>query len=120
MSTNEKKYLEKMINNYQEKAPTKVDELKQLDKKVKKPVNIFAYILGTVGALVLGFGMCVAMEVILPGLMWVGIIVGVVGILIVSGNYFLHKKMLQARKKKYASQIVELSKSLLNEETLVA
>lgn len=120
MSTNEKKYLEKMINNYQDKEPTKVDELKALDKKVKRPVNIFAYIFGSIGALVLGFGMCVAMEVILPGLMWVGIIVGLVGILIVSGNYFMHKKMLASRKKKYANQIVELSKSLLNEETMVA
>jgi len=120
MSTNEKKYLEKMINNYKEKAPTKVDELKQLDKKVKKPVNIFTYILGTIGALILGFGMCVAMEVILPGLMWVGIVVGLVGILIVSVNYFLYKKMLESRKKKYASQIVELSKSLLNSEATEA
>lgn len=120
MSTNEKKYLEKMINNYQEKEPTKVDELKQLDKKVKKPVKIFAYILGTIGALVLGFGMCVAMEVILPGLMWVGIVVGVVGILIVSGNYFVYKRMLEARKKKYASQIVELSESLLYSEAIKA
>ena len=60
--------------------------------------------------------MCVAMEVILAELMWVGIIVGVVGILLVSINYPMYNKILAARKRKYAGQIIELSKSILNEE----
>ena len=66
--------------------------------------------------------MCVAMEVILAGLMYVGIIVGLVGILFVSINYPIYKKLLNSRKRKYANEIVDLSKALLNEDnaTIVA
>lgn len=115
MEKNEKKYLEKLISNYQDKEITKVDELKALDKRVKNPARIFAYIFGSISSLVLGFGMCVAMEVILAGLMWVGIIVGLVGILFVSINYPIYNKILNSRKRKYANEIIELSKSILNE-----
>ena len=122
MERNEKRYLEKLISNYQDKEMTKVDELKALDKKVKNPVKIFSYIFGSISSLVLGFGMCVAMEVILAGLMWVGIIVGLIGILFVSINYPIYKKLLNSRKRKYANEIIELSNNLLNEDnaTMVA
>ena len=122
MERNEKRYLEKLISDYQDKEMTKVDELKALDKKVKNPVKIFSYIFGSISSLVLGFGMCVAMEVILAGLMWVGIIVGLIGILFVSINYLIYKKLLNSRKRKYANEIIELSKNLLNEDnaTMVA
>lgn len=114
MSINEKNYLEKLIKNYQEKEITKIDELKALDQKVKTPANIFAYIFGIIGALVLGFGMCVAMEIILAGYFWIGIVVGVFGIIMVSINYLIYKKILNSRKHKYSNKIIELSKSLLN------
>ena len=122
MERNEKRYLEKLISNYQDKEMTKVDELKALDKRVKNPVKIFSYIFGSISSLVLGFGMCVAMEVIFADLMWVGIIVGLIGILFVSINYPIYKKLLNSRKRKYANEIIELSKNLLNEDnaTMVA
>ncbi len=77
---NENKYVEKVINKYTEKETTKLDQLKALDSKVKMPALIIAYVFGSISALVLGFGMCVAMKVILADLMWLGIVVGVVGI----------------------------------------
>ena len=59
--------------------------------------------------------MCVAMKVILANLMWIGIVVGVVGIFMVSINYFIYKTLLAKGKAKYASEILELSNQLLNE-----
>ena len=115
MNANEKKYVEKTLKNYEEKEFTKLDELKTLDKKVRKGANVFSYVFGSVGALVLGFGMCVAMGIILEELMIAGIVVGLVGIAMVSLNYFIYKKMLASRKKKYAEQIKKLSAELLNE-----
>ena len=56
--------VEKIQNDYTEKQTTKLDELVALDKRVKKPAQIFAYIFGTIGALILGTGMCLAMEII--------------------------------------------------------
>lgn len=91
---------------------TQLDELKDLDKKVKTPAHVFAYTFGSVGALVLGAGMSMAMGVIGGGMV-VGIAVGVVGIAMAAVNYPLYQKILKSRKEKYAKQIFELSDSLL-------
>lgn len=115
MSTNDKKYVEKVLNKYTEKKQTKLDELRELDKKATRPATLFASVFGTLGSLVLGFGMCVAMEVILKGYMWLGIIVGLVGILMVSVNYLLYKGLLSKGKAKYSQQIKELTDELLAE-----
>ena len=114
MNANEKKYVEKTLKSYEEKEVTKLDELRALDKKAKKGANVFAYVFGSIGSLVLGFGMCVAMKVILADLMIVGIVVGLMGIAMVSGNYFIYEKLLEKGKRKYANQIKELSNELLN------
>ena len=89
-----------------------MDELKALDSRAKLPALIFAYTFGIIGALVLGFGMCMAMEIILNS-MAIGIIIGCVGIFLVSVNYPLYKKMLSARIRKYASKINALSDEIL-------
>ena len=114
MNTNEKKYVEKTLKSYEEKKTTKLDELRALDKKAKSGANIFAYVFGSIGALVLGLGMCIAMEVILAGNMAVGIVIGLVGIAMVSLNYFIHQKLLASSKRKYAEQIRTLSNEILN------
>lgn len=114
MSTNEKKYVEKVLNKYTEVKTTKLDELRELDKKATRPATLFAAIFGTIGSLVLGFGMCVAMEVILAGYMWLGIVIGFVGILMISINYPLYKNILKSGKAKYADKIKALSDELLN------
>ena len=115
MSTNDKKYVEKVLNKYTEKKQTKLDELRELDKKATRPATLFASVFGILGSLVLGFGMCVAMEVILKGYMWLGIVVGLVGILMVSVNYLLYKGLLSKGKAKYSQQIKELTDELLAE-----
>lgn len=114
MNNNEKKYVEKVLNKYTDKKETKLDELRNLDKKANKPASVFSSIFGAIGTLVLGFGMCIAMEVILPGYMVFGIIVGLIGILMVSINYPIYKKILASSKTKYADQIKSLSDELLN------
>lgn len=109
--------IEKIKANYIEKTKekSKIEELKELDKKVKKPALIFAYIYGIVGSLVLGTGMCLAMKII-GSMMAFGIVVGVIGIGMVSSTYALYKKILQRRKSKYSQEIIEKSDELLNEK----
>ena len=112
-----KKYAEKLVNEYSPKEKTKLDELKALDKKVRKPAVVFAYIFGVVGALILGVGLCLAMKIIggtMP-FMIIGIVVGVVGIVMVSLTHYIYVKMLNSRKAKYSSEILNLSNELLND-----
>ena len=46
-------------------------------------------------------------------MMPLGIVIGVVGIAMVSANYFIYRAMLNARKRKYADKILALSDELL-------
>lgn len=111
----ERKIAEKIKNQYTPKTEqkTKLEELKDLDKKVKNPAKIFAYIFGILGSLVLGAGMCLAMKII-GNAMALGIAIGLVGIAMVSSTYFIFKAMLNKRKQKYADKILAKSDELLN------
>ena len=62
--TAEIKTIQRIRASYTEKEMSKLDELKALDKKVKRPAQIFAYVYGSLSSLVLGTGMCFAMKVI--------------------------------------------------------
>ena len=112
----DQKYAQKLIKEYSEKEVTKLDELKALDKKVKTPARIFAYVFGIVGALILGVGMCLAMKIIggTTALMVAGVVIGIIGIFMVSINFPLYQTILQNRKKKYSSEILAKSNELLN------
>ena len=115
---NEIKIIEKIRAGYLPKETTSLDELKELDKMVKRPASIFAYVFGSVSSLVLGTGMCLAMKVIgtgIPFVMPLGIGVGLLGILGVSINYSIYKKILNSRKEKYKKQILELTDKLMNQ-----
>ena len=112
--TTETKTIERIRASYTEKEVTKLDELKELDKKVKRPAQIFAYVYGSLSSLVLGTGMCLAMKII-GNSMALGIGIGLVGIALTLSTYPIFKAILKRRKKKYAKQIFELSDSLLNQ-----
>ncbi len=119
MNKNEQEYLvQKIRTQYTEKEHTELDTLKELDKRVKTPANVFAYIFGSASALLLGVGMSLMMtdigatvgmaEPMLPGL-----VIGIVGMLMVIVNYPIYKGILGSRRKKYASRIVALSDKIM-------
>ena len=95
-----------------------IDMLKSLDKSVKNPARIFGYTFGSIGSLVLGTGMCLAMKVIggTTPLMIAGILIGLLGIAMVSVTYPIYKTILNKRKKKYSKQIIDLSNKISNLE----
>lgn len=116
MNQNEKKIVESIKNEYVDKTQekTKFQELKSLDVKVKAPALAFAYTYGTLGALVLGLGMCFAMKVI-GNVMALGIVIGLIGIGMVSTTNWLYSIILKKRKQKYADEIIEKSNELLSD-----
>ena len=93
MSKDEKDFLvQKIRTQYTEKEYTELDELKELDKKVKRPANIFAYIFGSLGSIIMGSGMSLVMTDIgttigIENAMVSGIIIGVLGMAMAIFNY---------------------------------
>lgn len=120
LKLSEKDFLvEKIRTQYTEKQHTELDELKALDKKVKFPAKVFAYIFGTISALVMGFGMSLVMTDIankigISNPFVMGIIIGILGMLMAIVNYPIYKGILFSRKKKYAEKIIALSDKISN------
>ncbi|MDE5604660.1 MAG: dihydropteridine reductase [Eubacterium sp.] len=111
----DKIYAESIAKEYAPKETSKVVALRKLDAKAKRPANIFAFTFGTISALILGVGMCLCMgqfDLNSTISMVFGIIVGIIGIIGVSINYPIYKKLLKKGKDKYAFEIVELAKEI--------
>ena len=115
MQEKERKYAESIRRAYSEKSDgeNKLEKLRKLDTAVRRPAEIFAYVFGILGALVLGVGMCLTMKV-LGDLMPLGIVIGVVGIAMVCVNYLIYRAILKSRKQKYTQEILALSDELLD------
>ncbi len=107
----DKIYAEHIVNEYSKKNESKVIALKKLDRKAKLPAEIFAYTNGVVMSLVLGIGMCLSMKVIGNSFI-LGIIIGIIGIIGVSVNYPIYKKILKSSKEKYAYDIIKLANEI--------
>lgn len=114
----DKIYAEHIANEYAPKQTSKVKALKKLDAKAKNPATISSMIVGILSSLILGTGMSLAMGVIgggTPLMMVLGILIGCVGIVGVSVNYPIYKKILTKSKNKYANDIIKLANEIANE-----
>ena len=99
---------ERLRAEYEPKVDGRLERAKKLDRECKLPPTVAAYALGIVGTLLLGAGMCLAMEVIGSGplAMGIGIAVGLLGIAAIAVNYPLCLKFLAKRKEKFSSSIL--------------
>ena len=120
MNKNDQQFIAQNIRaQYMEKESSELDALRALDCKVKRPANVFAYTLGSLGAIVMGAGMSLVMTDIgatvgIENAMVPGIIVGIVGLAVALVNYPIYKKILDNRKKKFAPEIIEMSEKILD------
>lgn len=115
----DKIFAQSIANEYAPKSESRVVALKKLDRRAKRASNVFAYIFGTVSSLILGTGMCLAMKVIGPKTLpffIAGIVIGVIGIIGMSINYPIYKRLRERGKKKYAFEIMELAREICERE----
>ena len=119
MNRNDQEYLVRKIRTqYTEKTHSELDELKELDTKVKRPANVFAYVFGSIGAVVMGAGMSLVMTDLgttlgLADSLIPGIVIGIVGMFMAIINYPIYKGILGSRRKKYADKIIALSDKIM-------
>ena len=110
--------VQKIRTQYTEKEHTQLDELKKLDAAVKRPANVFAYIFGSIGAIVMGSGMSLIMTEIgsmlgMGHTMVPGIVIGMIGLIMVLVTYPIYKNILASRREKYAEQIMKISDEIM-------
>jgi len=120
MNKNDQQFIAQRIRaQYVEKEPSELDALRTLDSKVKRPASVFAYIFGSISAIIMGAGMSLVMTDIgamlgITSTMIPGIAIGVIGMAMALINYPIYKGILNARKKKYGAEILNLSEKIMN------
>ena len=120
MNKNDQQFMaQKIRTQYMEKQSTELDVLRELDAKVKRPANVFAYVFGSISAIIIGAGMSLVMTDIgatigMASTLIPGIVIGVVGLGMALLTYPMYKSFLNARKKKYGAEILTLSDKIMN------
>ena len=122
MNNNDQQFMaQKIRTQYMEKTPSELDELRELDAKVKRPANIFAYVFGSISAIIMGTGMSLVMTDIgatlgIANALVPGIAIGVLGLGMALLTYPIYKGILNSRKNKYGAEILALSDKIMNKQ----
>lgn len=110
-SSKQQEEIKKIRDKYIPKEENKMERLRRLDESAAKPGMIAALILGIIGALILGIGMCCTMvwaeTMFIPG-----IIIGVIGIAGISAAYPLYTHITKKQREKIAPEILRLADEL--------
>ena len=110
-SAEQQKEIESIRKKYIPKEEDKMETMRRLDKGAEQPGTIAALIVGMIGTLLLGVGMCCTM-VWQENLFVLGIVIGVLGIAILSCAYPLYKRVTKKQREKIAGRILALSEEL--------
>ena len=119
MNRNDQYAAEKIRTQYVARQTTELDMLRALDAKVKRPANVFAYIFGSISAIVMGAGMSLVMTDIgatigITSALVPGIAIGALGLGMALLTYPMYKGILNSRKKKYGAEILALSDKIMS------
>ena len=121
-SAKEQDELRKIREKYT--APTqsenKMEQLRRLDASVTQKATSVSLVLGMIGALILGFGMSLAMTELGAILgtertvaMMVGIVIGIIGIVLVCLAYPTYNRIAKKEREKIAPEIMRLTDELM-------
>ncbi len=101
-----------------EQTGDKMAQLRRLDAAVTKKATTVSLVFGILGALIMGAGMSLVMTDIgatvgIYNPMVPGILIGVMGIVLVSLAYPLYNRIVKKERKKIAPQILQLTDELM-------
>lgn len=96
-------------------AEDKMARLRRLDSGVTQKGTTVSLIVGILGALIFGTGMCLALEVLAEGLsfMILGIIIGFVGMALMAVAYPLYLYVTEKERRRIAPEIIRLTDELM-------
>ena len=110
-SAKEQEEIKKIREKYVPKEADKMEQLRRLDEGVTQKGTAISLVVGIIGALILGTGMSMCM--VWTELFVLGIIVGIVGIVMVSAAYPLYSYVTKKEREKIAPEIIRLTDELM-------
>lgn len=111
-SAKEQAEIKRIRSKYVPKEESKLEQLQRLDASATQKATMYAIIVGVVGALILGLGMSCCM-VFSNSWFVPGIVIGLIGMVVVSVAYPLYNSVLKKERERIAPEILRLTDELL-------
>lgn len=109
--------IEHIRKKYLPREESKMDQLRKLHHSATQKAQAWAIAIGVIGSLIMGTGMSLCLTELSGFLggsaMFIGIPVGLVGIVLVALAYPLYNRILKKERERIAPQILQLTEELL-------
>lgn len=116
-SAAQRQEIETIRKKYLPKQEDKMEQLRKLHNSASQKAQSWAIALGIIGTLILGTGMSLFMSELADLLggfsMFVGIPVGLVGLILVALAYPVYNKVLKKERERIAPEILRLTDELM-------
>ena len=111
-SAKEQEEVKNIRKKYIPQEEDKLQQLRRLDASVYNKASTLSLIIGIIGALVMGIGMCCCL--VWAGVLFVpGFVIGLVGIALICLAYPMYNKTLKNEREKIAPEIIRLTDELM-------
>lgn len=109
-SAPEQEELKRIRSKYLPKeAESKMERIRRLDREAERPGTVTALVLGVIGMLIFGTGMCCC-------LVWqlyvLGVVVGILGGVLLGMAYPVYARITRRQREKIAPEILALTEEL--------
>ena len=110
-SAKKQEEIQRIREKYQPREADKLEQLRQLDRSATRKGTVVSILLGVVGSLVLGIGMCFTM--VWAGNLFVpGVILGLAGLAAAGAAYPVYGRITRRERARLAPQILALTEEL--------
>lgn len=113
-SAEKKSEVEKIRSKYLPKKENKIEKLRKLDRKVRTSGTIESLIIGILGSLVFGIGMCYGLDVF-EGADWLTLLFSGIGILMMLPAKAIHSRIARKTKAALTPEILRISNEIIGE-----
>lgn len=109
-SAKQQEEIRNIRKKYLPREEDKMEQLRRLDRDTTRKGTVLSVLVGVIGSLLLGVGMCctmVWMKFFIPG-----VVIGLIGIAAVAAAYPLYTRVTKKERERLAPQILKLTEEL--------
>ena len=109
-SAKQQEEIRNIRKKYLPREEDKLEQLRRLDRDTTRKGTVLSVLVGVIGCLLLGVGMCctmVWMKFFIPG-----VVIGLIGIAAVAAAYPLYTRVTKKERERLAPQILKLTEEL--------
>ena len=108
-SAPEQEEIRRIREKYAPREESSLEKLRRLDAQAERPGTVVALVLGIVGTLIFGTGMCCCL---VWGMYLIGVAAGIVGAAVLAMAYPAYTRITQKQREKIAPQILAMTDEL--------